>query len=111
MMNRLFIVLATFLLLSTSVYADKLMWDEPTSGTPAGYMVYYNEFSMDVGFDNFEVELNLIPELTYQLSCTAYNTLGTEISYTRPAFTMQDNPAPLIINIPPGAPVTIYIGE
>jgi len=82
------------------------------------YVIYYNEYSQDVGdvtlVEDAESVLNLVHGVEYSLSCTAYNDCGesakcSAITYTRPLFVPSENPAPTIINIPPGSPVIINV--
>jgi len=114
------ILTVLFMFFATSAFAATIAWQLPTTGEPDGYKIYYNEFSKDVGnvltVVDFESVLNLVPGVEYTLSCSAYNNIGEgpkcePLTYTRLAFAPEDNPAPTIINIPPGSPVTINVGE
>ena len=114
------IIILVLIFLASSAYAATLMWQPPITGEPLGYKIYYNEFSKDVGgvleLDNFETVLNLVPGLEYSLTCAAYNSVGegpqcSPLSYTRILFIPSEVLAPVIINIPPGAPVTINVSQ
>lgn len=117
MKKLLFIIL--FIFISSVCYADKLVWQPPVTGEPLGYKIYYNEFSKNVGnvleLNNFETVLNLVPGVEYIISASAYNLIGEgskcdSLTYTRVTFIPTDNPdMTIVINIPPGAPVTINV--
>ena len=117
-MKKLLIVLL-LLLFAVPALGATLSWNASDRAT--GYLVYYNEYSNDVGnvteIADFENTLNLVAGVDYNISVSAYNEYGESakcdaIVFTRQAFIPDTNPAPVIINIPPDTPsVTINVGN
>jgi len=120
-MKKLIILL--ILLFAVPCLGATLSWNASDRAT--GYIVYTdagdNHYSQDVGnvteVQDFENVLNLIVDIEYSISVSAYNGYGESakcdpITYTRESFTPNTNPAPVIINIPPDTPtVTINVGQ
>ena len=117
-MKKLLIALM-LLLFTVPAMGATLSWNASDRAT--GYLVYYNEYSNDVGnvteIADFENTLNLVAGIDYNISVSAYNEYGESakcdaIVFTRQAFVPDANPAPVIINIPPDTPtVTINVGQ
>ncbi len=116
-------LLALFIILFTVIpaFAASLVWDASTGAD--GYIVYYsdgsNNWSKNVeNVTTYDLApLNMIPGTTYTIYVTAYNVAGesapsNSVTYTPAAFIPSDNPAPVIINIPPTVSnVTINVGQ
>jgi len=99
-------ILMMFLFPIMALAGATLQWDAP-EGQVDGYIIYYNEWSQDVGsVTEFDVAgLNLQPGVDYAITVTAYNDAGESeksnaVSYTQAAFVPDEKPCPVVIRIP-----------
>ena len=117
------LIIAQILLMAVPCFGATLTWYASDRAT--GYIVYYStssdEYSKNVGnvteVQDMENVLHLVVNTEYGIAVSAYNDYGESakcdpVTYTREGFIPQDNPAPVIINIPPDTPtVTINVGN
>jgi hypothetical protein len=104
-MKRLFIALALVLMLSTSAFGAKLVWDDPNPAS-AGVYEYQAEFVDSNGqmVANPIVPLGewvtiIVPDGDYSVSVRAYNLWGPSVPSASISFTKKNPDAPINLRI------------